>query len=171
MPREGTQTALLFAMPGPKRDDPDWYATEIANYILGGGGFSSRLMQEVRDKNGLTYGIDTGIAPMEHASMIVGNAATDNPKTGKAWDITLDVWRHFFRDGATQEEIKAAQDYLTGSLPLTMTSTDSIAEVLAGMQLEHLGRDYLDRRDDLIRGVSADDVERVRSKNGSIPMG
>ena len=60
VPREGTQTELLFAMPGPKRDDPDWYAAEIANYILGGGGFSSRLMQDVRDKKGLTYGIETG---------------------------------------------------------------------------------------------------------------
>jgi len=161
IPRDGTQTSLLFAEPGPKRLDPDWYATEIANYVLGGGGFSSRLMQEVRDKNGLTYGIETGLAPMQHAAMIVGQAATDNPKTGKAWDITQTVWRDFFNKGATPDEINAAKDYLTGSMPLTMTSTDAIAAMLVEIQIERLGRDYLEKRDGFIRGVSADDVMRA----------
>jgi len=154
VPREGTQTDLLFAEPGPKRDDPDWYAAQIANYILGGGGFSSRLMQEVRVKNGLTYGIDTGLAPMKHAAMITGDAATDNPKTGDAWNITQDVWRKFHQDGATPEEIKSAKDYLTGSLPLTLTSTDAIAETLVELQFEKLGRDYLEKREQIIGGVS-----------------
>ena len=162
--RDGTQTDILFAKAGPKRNDPDWYAADIANYILGSGGFSSRLMQEVRDKNGLTYGIDTGLAPMEHAAMIMGNAATDNGKTGKAWDITLNVWRKFFHEGPNTEEVKAAKDYLTGSLPLTMTSTDAIAEVLVNMQIEHLDRDFLDKRDSLIRDVTAGDLTRVIKK-------
>ncbi len=161
VPRDGTQTSLLFAEPAPKRLDADYYAAEIADYILGGGGFSSRLMQEVRDKHGLTYGIDTGIAPMEHASMLIGSAATENPKTGKAWNITLGVWRDFFQKGVTSDEISGAKDYLTGSLPLTMTSTDAIAATLVSMQVEHLGRDYLDKRDGIIRSVSADDVGRT----------
>ena len=161
VPRDGTQTSLLFARPGPKRLDPDWYAAEIANYILGGGGFSSRLMHEVRDKNGLTYGISTDLAPMEHAAMIVGDAATDNPKTGKAWDITRAVWKNFFANGATPEEIQGAKDYLTGALPLAMTSTDAIAGVLVSMQEERLGRDYLDRYKSLIDGATAADVMNV----------
>ncbi len=161
VPRDGTQTSLLFARPGPKRLDPDWYAAEIANYILGGGGFSSRLMHEVRDKNGLTYGISTDLAPMDHAAMIVGDAATDNPKTGNAWDITRAVWKNFFMNGATPEEIQGAKDYLTGSLPLAMTSTDAIAGVLVGMQEERLGRDYLDRYKSLIDGATAADVMHV----------
>jgi zinc protease len=161
VPREGTQTELLFAMPGPQRLDPDWYAADIANYILGGGGFSSRLMNEVRDKNGLTYGIGTDLAPMDRAAMIAGDAATDNDKTGKAWQIALDTMRGFYANGATAEEITAAKDYLTGSLPLMLTSTDAIAGVLLDMQLHGLGRDYLDRRDQLIRGVTVEDVMRV----------
>jgi len=164
IPRDGTQTALFFGKQGPKRGDTDWYAAEVANYTLGGGGFSSRLMQEVREKNGLTYGIDTGLAPMEHAAMIAGNAATDNSKTGKAWNIALEVWRKFFHDGVKPEEMAAAKDYLTGSLPLTMTSTDAIAGMLVEIQLEYLGRDYLEKRDSLIRDVQQDDVMRAIKK-------
>lgn len=161
VPREGTQTALLFAMPGPKRDDPDWYAADIANYILGGGGFSSRLMQDVRDKNGLTYGISTSLSAMDYGGVIVGDAATDNNKTQKAWSIASDTIRNFYDNGATEKEVSAAKDYLTGALPLTMTSTDRIAGALVSMQLEHLSRDYMDRYNDLIRNVTSDDINRV----------
>jgi len=161
VPREGTQTELLFAMPGPKREDPDWYAAEIANYILGGGGFSSRLMQDVREKKGLTYGISTGLSPMEHGAVIIGQAATDNAKTGQAWDIAEDTMHRFYQDGVTEKELESAKDYLTGALPLEMTSTDKISGVLIDLQLEYSGRDYLDRRNDLIRNVTTDDVERV----------
>lgn len=158
-PREGTQTELFFSMPGPKTDDPDWYAAEVANYILGGGGFSSRLMQDVRDKKGLTYGIDTGLSPSEHAGLIIGQAATDNPKTKEAWEIVQATMRHFYEDGVTEKEITMAKDYLTGSLPLALTSTDRIAEVMVSLQLEHRKADYLDQRLDYIRNVSAADVE------------
>jgi zinc protease len=161
LPREGTQTNLLFAMPGPKRSDKDWYAAEIANYILGGGGFSSHLMQDVRDKKGLTYGINTGLSPMEHGGVILGEAATDNPKTAQAWDIAQDTMRRFYDEGVNEKEVEAAKDYLTGALPLAMTSTDKIASVLTDIQLEHLGRDYLANRNDLLRQVSVDDVNQA----------
>jgi zinc protease len=161
LPREGTQTELMFAMPGPKRDDADWFAVEIANYILGGGGFSSRLMQDVRDSKGLTYDISTALSPMEHGGLIAGEAATDNAKTGQAWDVALDTMERFYHDGVTDKEIQAAKDYLTGSLPLAMTSTDKIASVLTEIQLQHLGHDYLEHRNDLIRGVTVDDVDRA----------
>ena len=161
IPREGTQTELLFAMPGPKRDDPDWYSVEIADYILGSGGFSSRLMQDVRDKKGLTYGINTGVSPMDHGGVIVGEAAVDNSKAKQAWDTILETIHHFYDDGVTDKEIAAAKDYLTGSLPLTMTSTDHITAVLLNIQLQDLGRDYLDRRNDIIRKVTAEDVDRA----------
>ncbi|HUY69149.1 MAG TPA: pitrilysin family protein [Alphaproteobacteria bacterium] len=154
VPRKGTQTDLLFAEPGPKRAARDWFAADIANYILGGGGFSARLMRAVRDKRGLTYGIGTQLAPMKHAAIIVGSAATDNAKTGKAWGVTLGVMRGFYKSGVTAGEIKGAKDYLTGSLPLDLTSTDAIASALIEMQLDHLGPDYLDKRNGMIRAVT-----------------
>jgi len=159
--REGTQTKLLFAMPGPKQSDPDWYAAEIANYILGGGGFSSRLMQDVRDKKGLTYGISTNLSPTEHGGLIVAEAATDNPKTAEAWETIQSTMHRFYDDGATEKEINAAKDYLTGSLPLALTSTDKIAAVMVGLQLDHRKADYLDKRNDLIRAVTMDDIQNA----------
>ncbi len=159
--REGTQTEMLLAAPMLKRCDPDWYAAEIVNYILGAGGFASRLMNEVRDKEGLTYGISTALGSMDHAALLLGQASTDNPKTGKTWDKINEVWQNLYANGLSDSEIEAAKDYLTGSLPLALTSTNAIASVLMDMQLENLGRDYLERRNALIRGVTAEDVKRV----------
>jgi zinc protease len=116
-------------------------------------------MQDVRDKKGLTYGIDTALSPMDHGGVIVGQAATDNPKTKEAWDIALSTMRHFYDDGVTPAEINAAKDYLTGSLPLYMTSTDRIAGVMVSLQLQHRASDYLDKRNDLVRNVTADEVQ------------
>ena len=159
--REGTQSNVLFAMQGPKRDDPDWYAAEIANYILGGGGFSSRLMHDVRDKKGLTYGVGTSLSPSEHAGLIFGQSAVDNPKVSEALAVMRETMRHLRDDGATLPEIAAAKDYLTGAQPLALTSTDKIAGLLVYMQREKLGRDYLDRYGDIVRGVTAEDIARV----------
>jgi zinc protease len=161
LPREGTQTDMLFALPMLRRNDPDWYAARIVNYILGGGGFASRLMREVRDRQGLTYGIGTALASMDHASILLGEAAADNPKAGRAWDETVRVWRSLYENGVTDDEIDAAKKYLTGSLPLHLTNTGAIAGELLEMQLDDLGRDYLDRRNELIDRVSAGDVRRV----------
>ncbi|MDR3424523.1 MAG: pitrilysin family protein [Alphaproteobacteria bacterium] len=159
--REGTQTEMLFAMPGPKRDDPDYYAAQIANYILGGGGFSSRLMQDVRDKKGLTYGISTELAPAQHDGLIIGESDVDNPKVGEALDTIRDTMRRFHDEGPTVREIAAAKDYLTGSQPLSLTSTDKIAATLVYMQRHNLGRDYLDRYSEIIRNVTAQDITQV----------
>ncbi|MFA4994252.1 MAG: pitrilysin family protein [Bdellovibrionales bacterium] len=159
--RDGTQTELLFAMPGPKRSDPDYYAAEVANYVIGGGGFASRLMQEVRDKKGLTYGISTYLSPAQHGGLIVGGAAVDNPKAAEALNTILDALRRFHDEGLTEKELEAAKDYLTGAMPLALTSTDKIAGLLVSMQREKLGRDYLDRYNRLIRSVSKGDIERV----------
>ncbi len=159
--REGTQTNLFFALPGPKRDDPDYYAAEIANYILGGGGFSSRLMQDMRDKKGLTYGISTYLAPAQQAGLIMGAVAVDNPKAGEALASIRSIWHRFYLEKPSEKEIEAAKDYLTGSAPLALTSTDRIAALLVSMQREDLGRDYLSRYPKIIRGVTSADMHRV----------
>lgn len=162
--REGTQTNLLLALPMPKREDPDWYAADIANHILGGGGFTARLMKAVRAQKGLTYGISTSLAPMRKTSMLSGAVSADNDKIAQALTLTKTVWQDFYDRGVTAEEVGAAQDYLTGSLPLALTSTDAIADVLLGMQTQKLGMDYLDRHAALYRAVTKEDVERAIKK-------
>jgi len=159
--REGTQTTILFARPMMKRQDPDWHAALIANYILGGGGFASRLMNEVREKNGLTYGIGTGLTPMDKASLLMGELATDNDKAGEALALTKQVWGDLVTHGASDAEMAAAKAYLTGSQPLALSSTDAAATLLLGMQLDDLPRDYLAHREALINAVTRDDVNRV----------
>ena len=162
--REGTQSSLLFAMPGPRRDDPDWYAAEVANYIVGGGGFSSRLMHKVRDEKGLTYGISTNLSEMEHGAIIVGQAATKNTDAGQAWNLIRTTMNDTLDDGATDIEVEQAKDYLVGSLPLALTSRDKIAGVLVELQLEHRSRDYLTHRIEFLRAVTREDVNRVLKK-------
>lgn len=162
--RPGTQSQILFALPAPYRKTQEWYATQIANYILGGGGFSSRLMQEVRDKAGLTYGVSLGVAAMDHASIFVGQMAAENNKANDAWEITKKTWAEFVKNGPTSSEIKAAKDYLTGSLPLQLTSTSAIAGILVSMQLEELGQDYLDKYDQYIRAVPPEEIRATLDK-------
>ncbi len=159
--RTGEQTNIFFAAPMPERQDPDWYAAQVANYILGGGGFMSRLMKEAREKEGLTYGIGTSLASMEKASFLLGGLATGNEKAGEALALVRDVWREAFENGASGEEIEAAKAYLTGSLPLKLTSTDGAASVLLSLRQDRLERDFLAAYPGLIEKVSKKDVDRV----------
>ena len=162
--QEGGQSYLLFVAPGIKRDDPDWHAASLLNYLLGGGGFSSRLMQEVRTKRGLTYSIDTSLAAMEHSGLLVGEAKTANDKAGVAWQATRQVWTEIFADGVTETELNAAQDYLIGALPTSFTSSGAIAGMLLSLQKDKLPRDYLERRADLLRAVTTNDIARVANR-------
>ncbi|MFA6279506.1 MAG: pitrilysin family protein [Bdellovibrionales bacterium] len=159
--REGTQTTIAFAAPMMPRDDPDWYAAQVANYILGGGGFSARLMKAVRAKEGLTYGISTGLAAMDKASLLAGGFDVDNAKAAEALALMQTVWQDFYELGVSAGEVAEAKAYLKGSAPLSLTSTDAIAEALLAMQQENLGIDYLDRYASLVDAVTRDDVVRV----------
>lgn len=159
--RDGKQTSVAFAAPMMKRLDPDWQAAQIANYILGGGGFVSRLMKKVREEGGLTYGIGTSLAPMDKASILVGSMASDDAKTAEAIAETKAVWKDLFENGATEDEIRAAKAYLTGSEPLALTSTDKASGLLLSLQLDGLPKDYLQKRAALIEAVTRADVNRV----------
>lgn len=155
------QSAIIFGQRGLKRDNPDYYAATVMNRILGGGGFTSRLYQEVRDKRGLAYSVRTSLVPLAHAGLIVGSAGTANERAGETIEVVRDQWRRMAEEGATAEEIADAKTYLVGSFPLRFTSNGSIAGILAAMQIYDLGIDYLDRRNALMEGVTLDDVNRV----------
>lgn len=159
--REGTQTDILFLGPMLQRSHPDWYAATIANYTLGGGSFSSRLMKTVRAQEGLTYGISTSLIPMEISSLLSGSFSTDNDKAEQAVALTKKVWQEFYDFGVTQPEVKEAQDYLSGTMALALTSREAIADVLLSMQTDSLGRDYLEKREGLLRAVTREDVNQV----------
>ena len=155
------QTIFVMGEEGLKRSDPDWYAASVMNYVLGGGGFNSRLMEEVREKRGLTYGVSSSLVPYDHAALITAGGSTVNAKAGEALDLIRVEWRRMAVDGVTDEELKNAKAYLTGSFALRLTSTDRIAGMLVQIQLDELGIDYLTKRDEFINRVTRADVLRV----------
>lgn len=155
------QSVVMFGEPGLKRDDPDWYAAYVMNYILGGGGFSSRLTTEVRVKRGLAYGVSSYLLPRDHSALLAGSVATRNDRVKDSLQVIRDEWRRMAEGGVTPQELADAKTYLNGSFPLQLESTEAIAGLLQVVQVEKLGLDYLDRREALIDKVTAADVRRV----------
>lgn len=155
------QSLVLFSAPGISYDDPDWIPLAVANYILGGGGFSSRLMDQVREQRGLVYGIGTGPSVRDHSALIIGSAQTENARVAQAIDVTRAEIARFYRDGATQAEVNDAITYLTGSFALDLDSDTKIANIVGGYQSAGRPIDYINRRNDLIRAVTLADVNRV----------
>lgn len=158
------QSVVLIAQPGIKRDDPDWYAAFVLNYILGGGGFNSRLMNEVREKRGLAYSVSTSLSPYQRAGLIIASVASANERVAETVDIIRQQWKLIAEQGVTVEELANAKTYLTGSFALNLDSTGSIASLLQGIQADKLGKDFVDRRNGLIEAVTLADINRVAAK-------
>ncbi|MEQ8227320.1 MAG: pitrilysin family protein [Rhodospirillales bacterium] len=158
------QSNILFADQGLKRKDPDFYAAYVMNHVLGGGGFTSRLYSEVREKRGLAYSVYTYLSPMERSAIYVGGVGTANARVSETLDVLQKEWAKLAENGVTEAELTAAKQYLTGSFPLRFTATERIASMLVGMQLEDLGMDYLDKRNSFIEAVGMDDIRRVARK-------
>ncbi|WP_340116949.1 pitrilysin family protein [Pelagibius sp. 7325] len=158
------QSVVALGQDGIRRDDPDYYAAYVVNYILGGGGFASRLVEEVREKRGLAYSVYSYLAPFDHGSMIYAGTATQNARVGESLDLIRQEWRRMAEDGPTAEELDDAKRYLTGSFPLRFSSSANIAGMLVGMQMEDLGIDYLEKRNDYVEAVTLDDAKRVAKR-------
>lgn len=155
------QSLIVFAGPGIQDEDPDWIPLAVANYILGGGGFSSRLMDSVREQRGLVYGIGTSPSVREHVALIRGSAQSENENVAEAVNVTRAEMARLYRDGATQAEVNDAITYLTGSFALDLDSNSKIASVVHGYQVAGRDIDYVNHRNDLIRAVTLEDVNRV----------
>ena len=155
------QSAILFGQPGLKLSDPDYYAAFVLNQIVGGGGFTARLMTEVREKRGLTYGVSSDLVTMDLAESWMGSLASSNDKAAEAIRVIRDVWADVARNGVTQAELDAAKTYMTGSYPLRFDGNSTIASILVGMQMEGFPIDYPASRNSRIEAVTLDDVNRV----------
>jgi zinc protease len=155
------QSLIVFSAPGIQDEDPDWIPLVIANYILGGGSFASRLMDEVREKQGLVYGISTGPRVYEHLATIRGSAQTKNESVQKAIDLIKSEITRLRDQGATEKEVADAKTYLTGSFALDLDGNSKIASVLQNYQINGRPVDYVNKRNDLIRAVTTEDVNRV----------
>ena len=172
-PRVGEDTHVDLALPqtiiriggaGMKRDDPDFIPAYIANHILGGGTFSSRLYHEIREKRGLAYSVGTGLIPYDHSGAYVAAAATRSDAASEAIDIMKSEIVRFANEGPSEDELRKAKAYLTGSYALRFDASRKIARQLIGIQLDNLGIDYIDTRNDKIEAVTIDDVKRAAKR-------
>ena len=160
----GPQSTISFYQSGIQFEDPDYFAATILNEILGGNGFSSRLMNEVREKRGLTYGIDTSLAAYEHAELLAGSVATSNEKATETMQVIRDVWADVAKNGVTQKEVDDTKTYLTGAYPLRFDGNKRIASILVGMQMLGLPVTYPAERNAKVDAVTLEDVNRVAAE-------
>jgi zinc protease len=158
------QPSVYFGLPGIMRQDPDFIPGYVANYVLGGGGFSSRLMDEVRVKRGLTYGISTSLTSYNKASVMVGSVATRADAVRQTVQVVKDTLAEFAAGGPTQQELDDAKTYLTGSFPLAFASNSGTAAQLGTFQRQNLDIGYVARRNSLIQAVTLADVKRVAKR-------
>ncbi len=158
------QAAIRIGGPGMKRDDPDFIPAYVADEILGGGTFSSRLYKAVREKRGLAYSVGSSLLPYDHAGAFVAATSVDAAKTDETVDIMREEIERFAKDGPTAEELADTKDYLIGNFALRFDSSRKIARNLLNFQLDNLGIDYIDRRNAMIRSVTLDDVKRVAKR-------
>ncbi len=158
------QSFISLVGEGLDYRDPDYYPAQVMNFVLGGSGFGSRLTEEVREKRGLTYGISSYLFDMDHASGFVIGLSTENKNASEAMKIINTELARMRDQGITAEELKAAQDYMVGSLPMSFSSTAAIAATARSLQEIGYPMDHYDRYPDLIRGVTLADVERVSKR-------
>ncbi len=158
------QSAAVFGHAGIPRGDPDYYAALLVDYTFGGGGFASRLFNEVREKNGLAYSVSTFMLPLKHSPLYIGTLASDNAKIAGAIDIVKAEWAKIAQSGQTAKELKDAKTYLTGSFPLSFTSSSGLASFLAALQYNGEGIDYLQNRNALMNAVSLSEARRVAAR-------
>ena len=155
------QTIIEISYPAFDRNDPDYYAAQVFNYIFGGGGFGSRLMEEVREKQGLTYGIYSGFSFLDQAQNLSISTSTQNDKVDDVLKIINQEIEKIQNTPVGGDELQNAKDYLIGSVPLTLTSTDKISGTALGMLSNARPIDYLDTYGDKIGAITSEDIQRV----------
>jgi zinc protease len=158
------QTVINFGGAGIARKDPDFMAAYLVNHILGGGSFSSRLYQEVREKRGLAYSVYDVLALLDHTALFVGGTATRADRSGETVDLIEKEIHRLAETGPTPDEFAKAKAYLNGSYALNLDTSSKIAALLVQIQRDDLGIDYFSRRSQLIGAVTLDDARRVAKR-------
>lgn len=158
------QSVVMFGHGALKRDDPDFYAALVMNHILGGGTFSSRLYLEVREKRGLAYSVYSYLNPFEKGPLYMGQVATENGRVKESIDIIRAEWKRMAAGEVTEEEVKNAKTYITGSYALRFASSSDIARMLVNTQVDGNGPDYFAKRNGYINAVTLADVKRVAAR-------
>ncbi len=159
------QTSLQLAWPGVKRKSADFFPAALMNEILGGGTFTSRLFQEVREKRGLAYSVNSSLVNQDHADALIVTTGTRSDRAAETLGIVRDVVKRLAQDGPTEAELAATKKYLIGAYAISnLDSSSAIAATLVELQLDDLGIDYMQRRTGYINAVTLDQVKAAAKK-------
>ncbi|OJY24854.1 MAG: peptidase M16 [Legionella sp. 40-6] len=156
-----SQTMIRLGQVGIDHHNPDYFPLMVGNYILGGGSLVSRLAVEIREKRGLTYGVDSQFTPMHGEGPFLISLSTRTDQTDKALNIIKSILHDYVATGPNDQELAAAKSYLTGSFPLSLASNRSIATLLLRMNFYHLPDDYLDNYIKQINAVTKEEIQHA----------
>ena len=164
LPFTAAQAQVLIGQPGMARNDPDFFPLFVGNYILGGGGFVSRLTTEVREKRGLSYSVYSYFAPGLHAGAFQIGLTTRPDQAAQAVAVARDVVRQFVEQGPTEAELKAAKDFLINGFALRIDSNRKLLDNVANIAWNGLPLDYLDTWTAQVQRVGVADIRRAFSR-------
>lgn len=157
------QSVVVFGQPGIDQEDPDWFTANLLNRVMAGG-FGSRLMEEIREKRGLVYGVWAYLLPLDHAPLVMGGLASQNARVAEAVDLVRQEWERMAEAGPTEAELDDARTYILGSFPLSLTDSPGIASLLVGLQENERPIDYLERLHEIYGGITLEDARRVAAR-------
>lgn len=158
------QAHIYLGLPAVERGNPDFFPLLVGNYTLGGGGFVSRLMQEVRDKRGYAYSVYSYFSPLKQSGPFQVGLQTKRSQAKDALALSRKLLEGFLKDGPSADELAAAKANLTGSFPLRLDSNRKILENVANIGFYSLPLDYLDTYQAKVNAVTADEVKRAFAK-------
>lgn len=164
VPFDGPQSVVAFGHSGISRDDPDFLAAFVLNEAFGGGRFGTRLMQNLRVERGLTYGIGTFLSAGLLGNSFQGRVSTDNQNVENVIELLREEWAQMADEGITEDERERIVTYLTGAYPLRFDGNSSIASIMASMQYQEFDIDYVNRRNDMIRALTLDELNTVAAR-------
>lgn len=156
-----SQAHIYIGMPAIERGNPDFFPLLVGNYTLGGGGFVSRLMQEVRDKRGYAYSVYSHFSPLRQSGPFQIGLQTKRSQAKEAIRLTRDIVDNFLRNGPSEEELAAAKDNLAGSFPLRLDSNQKLLDNVAVIGFYGLPLDYLDQYQARVRAVTLDEIRKA----------
>lgn len=159
--RNTSQASIVLGKGGVSRENPDYYALTVMNYILGGGGFGSRLFDEIRVKRGYAYSVDSAFIPAKKEGSFQVFLQTQNSTAKEAVGISLKEIERIRREPVADRELQKAKSYLVGSFPMRIDTQGKLARFLTQVEYFRLGLDYPDRYPSIINAISAQDVLRV----------
>ncbi len=159
-----TQTNIILGHLGMSRLNPDYYAVTVMNYILGGGGFASRLMDNIRDNRGLAYDVHSYFSANRYSGSFQAGLQTKNESANTAIAEVIKEMERMRSEQVSDRELEDAKSYLTGSFPLRIDSNSKIAGFNLAVEYYGLGLDYIDRYSAIINAITKEDVLRVARK-------